>query len=205
MPHETAIRLIALAETADPVTAYLLAWTAFEHLVKVVAREAGVRAKFQLRRNGTVQTTTVGRLKLPIVTPPRPEHEMEVALSCLPAATKDALVAHPAVRTLALRVPRFEGRPLVRDARGQRLSGVLDLAYTSDARYPVWRALDTVLIRAHDQGALTPEQRDALVAQLAALLVAIQRNLLLGDDDGAAELGLPLVKLLVEGLQAGAG
>lgn len=202
MANDTAKRLMALSESADAATAYLLAWTAFECLVKAAAREAGVRAAFGLRKNGTVQTRTVGALKLPVVIPPRPEREMEVALARLPERAKEALVAHPSVRALALRVPRYQGRPLVHDARGQRLSGVLDVAHTPDARYPVWCPLDLDLIRARDRGDLAPEQRDALVMQLVALLAAIQRNLLAGADDGesAAPQGLPLVKILVAGL-----
>ncbi len=203
MTTSTADRLLALDTSADPVTAYLVAWIAFEHLVKVTAREAGVRTTFALRRNGTVQTRTVGHMKMPIVTPPRPESEVEAALARLSEASKDALLAHPAVRTFALRVPRFRGRPLPHDARGQRLSGVLDVALTPDARYPVWRPLDSALIRALDQGALTSEQRDTLVAQVVALLTAIRHNLLIDEEDGPtiAAHGLPLLQLLVDGLK----
>jgi hypothetical protein len=203
MTRELVTSLLALAEDAGPVAAYLLAWTAFEHQVKVTARAAGVRPKFELRKNGTAEMQTVGTLKMPVVTPPRSEHELEVALAHLPEEVKDRLVAHPAVRAFALRVPRFAGRLLVHDARGQRLSGVLDLALTADVRYPIWRPLDLDLIRARDRGDLTPEQRDTLVAQIAVLLTAIWRNLLLGDEDGpsVASLALPLVRLLVEGLE----
>jgi hypothetical protein len=203
MTTATAERLLALVVNADPITAYLVAWTAFEHLVKVTARCAGVRPKFGLRKNGTVEMQTVGAHKMPVVTPPRPEQELEVALARLPEEVKERLVAHPAVQALALRVPRFAGRPLVHDARGQRLSGVLDLTLTADARYPIWRSLDLGLIRSRDRGDLTPEQRDTLVAQIAALLTAVWHNLLLGDEDGPsiAALALPLVRLLVEGLQ----
>ena len=203
MTRELVTSLLALAEEAGPVAAYLLTWTAFEHRVKVRARSSGVRPKFGLRKNGTVEMRTVGSLKMPVVTPPRPEHELEVALAHLPEEVRERLVTHPAVRPLALRVPRFAGRPLVHDGRGQRLSGVLDLSLTADARYPIWCPLDLDLIRARDRGDLSPEQRDALVAQIVALLTATWRNLLLDDEDGpaVATLALPLVRLLVEGLE----
>lgn len=202
---ETARRLMTLAQetAAEPEVAYLLAWTAFEHVVKRAARQAGVRPQFGLRKNGTVQTQKVGDLKMPAVTPPRFEHEVAAALRCLPAAVLEALVAHPAVRAFAGRVPRLDGKPLVRDARGQPLTGVLDVAHTPDPRYPVWCPLDADLARAAAQGALTEAQRDALVTQVVALLGAVRRNLLVGGEDGAAiaARALPLVKILVEGLQ----
>ncbi|MGC9467688.1 MAG: hypothetical protein ACP5HS_03790 [Anaerolineae bacterium] len=204
----TAQALLQMAAALeDPIVAYLCAWTAFNNLVHVAGRRAGVRPQFALRKNGTLQVRKADGRKMPVVTPPRNEHLLSAALGLLRPEAASELLTHPSLRHFADRVPRVNGRPLPADAYKQRITGVVDLSLTVDARYPVWYSLDRELVRQAGEGTLTQETQGALLLQVAQLLRAIYHDLISVSDptEGEANVevatyGLPLLTRLVEGL-----
>ncbi|MBN1247415.1 MAG: hypothetical protein JXC32_07135 [Anaerolineae bacterium] len=207
-PHVDSVaeRVLRVAETSeargDAVVAYLCAWVAVSRLVTVIAWRSGVRPQFSLRQNGTLRTRKEGGYKVPELTPAREDHQWRAALEALLPAEARRLLVHPNVRALATRVPTLDGKRVLKDAYGQRPSGVLDVALTRDIRYPVWH---TVALAAPAE--VGPETGGSDVAetlwQLGVLLRTIQSNLLAEGQDADAELaqlGLPLVRLLAAGL-----
>jgi len=197
-------RMLALAEQrgSDPAVAYLCVWTAAEVLISSLAWEAGVRPSFSLRQNGTLRTQKVDGLKVPQVVPPPEDHLMRTALKRLPASARRQLVAHPSARALAQRVPTIDGTPVRRDSFRQRLTGVMDLALTRDARYPVWHGINLDAVDACLRAGGSRHVGVDLLWQIALVLRTIGDNLKLDasdDDEGLATSGLPLVRILVEG------
>jgi hypothetical protein len=193
---------LAVRNTADPVVAYLCAWTAAETLIRALAWETGVRPQFSLRKNGTLRTHKVGDLKMPDLIPSRADHRLRAALKHLPSAAKDRLIAHPAVPALSRRVPTFNGKPVLKDAFGQRPSGILDLAMMRDLRYPVWCTVNADAAKSYQSGQRRPKATGELVWQIAVLLRTVHSNCMLYDSDAdetLAEQALPLVQILVAG------
>lgn len=80
-----AERLAAVAreQAGDPVVAYMIAGTALEGIVRVLAAREGVRGQFSLRQNGTLRLRKVGEVKMPEVYPPRPEHQLRATLTLI--------------------------------------------------------------------------------------------------------------------------
>lgn len=200
---------LAAGNAADVVVAYLCAWTAAETLIRSLSRIEGVRPQFSLRPNGTLRTHKVGDVKMPDLIPPRPDHQLRAALKHLPSEARDRLISHPAVRTLARRVPTLNGKPVRKDAYGQRLSGVLDVAMTRDPRYPVWCTVDVEAMERYLTDSGTPAVAEELVWQVAIVLRTVQSNLMVDDEDAdatVARAALPLVRIVVEGwLSEGTG
>lgn len=209
-----ARRMMALAEVArhDPGAAYACLWTAFLHARAVIAAAGGVKANFSLRKNGTLRTRPVGTtpglkvLKMPEVYPPRDEVATQALIRRLSPELKDHLIEHTAVAYFVSRVPRLEGRAVLQDAYHQRPTGVVDVAKTSDPRYPIWCPIDGDARRAYLAGERDPEVQTALVTQILALLTTIYANLLVsptpdGGDANAdvAAHALPLLMVLVPG------
>ncbi len=62
-----AVRLLKLADgqQSDPVVAYLLAWSALEHVSCVVGEATGLRARFALHQNGVLRVRKEGGHKMP--------------------------------------------------------------------------------------------------------------------------------------------
>jgi hypothetical protein len=199
-----AQRMMALAtqNVADPVVAYLCAWTAAQTLITSWSWQEGVRPQFSLRRNGTLRTHKVGDLKMPDVIPPRADHQLRAALKHLAPDAQDRLIVHPAVLDLARRVPTLNGKPLLKDAFGQRITGVLDLAMTRDPRYPVWCTVDVRAVKKYLAGQRTGKATESLVRQITVVLRTVHSNLLMDDSDAdevVAQKVLPLVGILVAG------
>jgi len=97
------------------------------------------------------------------------------------------------------------GQVAERDGFGQRLNGLVDVACTVDARYPVWSPIDgTAYNRYMAQGGTDPKARDLLARQIVDLLCAPYSNLLYGggnDEESGPDVieqALPLLSEIVE-------
>lgn len=204
-----AVRLLKLADgqQSDPVVAYLLAWSALEHVSCVVGEATGLRARFALHQNGVLRVRKEGGHKMPEIVLPRHEDLLNRALkSVAPDACRD-LILHPATRYLAGRIPLLDGRPVVSDAYRQHPRGVLDVGSTLDPRYPVWSFVDANALRRYAGGERSPELSNRLLEQIAEVLATIHRNLLgtcqeaKGENDTElAARALPLLVALVKAL-----
>jgi hypothetical protein len=156
-----------------------------------------------------MQTRTVCGLKMPVVVLPRFGHQLRIVLARLSAADQEAVLRHPSTLAFARRVPFLDGRHVVRDARDQPVSGVMDIAATPDPRYPVWCPIDRAQLQRYLDGDADPELAAELVLQVALLLTAAHSNLLAvaeptGGDQNAAvaaearELLMVLVERLMD-------
>jgi hypothetical protein len=199
---------VAAAHEQDPEVAYLCVWAAITRLVTAISRHDGVRPQFSLRRNGTLRVRKVGGIKLPEVMPAREDHQWRAAIRhLLPEDVRD-LLSHKALRVLATRTPLLNGKPVLRDAYGQRPVGVLDVALTRDPRYPVWHTLD---LAALDAALAAPDVSPDNCPPLwdaTILLRAVHSNLFSADGDAnaaVARLALPVARLLAEALMRATG
>jgi hypothetical protein len=118
-------------------------------------------------------------------------------------------LALPGVVYFARRVPQWNGKPLVSDARRQRLTGVVDVARTLDPRYPVWCSIDVRLLRDYLDDQQETATRDMLTAQVVELIRIVYQNLLSdrGPDQGedshdTAAHALPILLFIVDALCA---
>lgn len=197
-------RMLAMgAGEPDATVAYLCAWVAVDRLVMLLSRRAGVRPQFSLRRNGTLRTHIEGGYKLPELMPAREDHRWRAALDALSMVDRRSVLEDPHLRALATRRPVLEGRPLLRDAYGQRPMGVIDVAMTRDARYPVWHTVDLAAVTEALSDSRSLDAMGESVWQAAVLLRTVHSNLLAADgamDREEARLGLPLLRLLAGGL-----
>ena len=186
---------------------FICTWTAFQALCAALARRAGLRPRFELRRNGTMQTRRVGSVKIVQVHPPSEEQRIDAAWRQFDDELKHRLIAHASTAFFVRRRPSVLGQVVGRDGFGQRLNGLVDVACTVDARYPAWSPID---VPAYDrymaQGGTDPKARDLLARQIVDVLCTLHGNLLHGGKNGeesgpdVIEQALPLLSEIVQHL-----
>jgi hypothetical protein len=190
-----------------PIQAYLCSWTAFDSLVRLIARQSGVKPQFNLRKNGTLKMQDVGGLRMPNVKPPRSKEIYSSILEKLDVRVKHALIVHKSVEVCAYRTPTFNNRVVKSDRRGQQLNGILDISRTLDPRYPIWCPITLAWYRTYLSDDGDDEMRDNLVRQIITILETLRENILYDDGRNSQECGpnlvvcaQPLLNLLINGL-----
>jgi len=205
----TAHAMLTLSRTFDehPVQAYLCTWTAFECIVRLVARQSGVKPHYKLRKNGTLRMMEIGGIKMPKVISPKQELIRSTALGYLDTQVKHALIVHRSVKVFVNRTPTFGNRLVKKDSRGQQLNGVIDVSRTIDARYPIWSPITLSWYRAYMRGEADDVVRQDLVMQIVAVLDTLRVNILYADGTNEKESGQnlaiyakPLLHILINGL-----
>jgi hypothetical protein len=172
---------------------FVCAWAAFENIYTALARQAGLLPQFELRRNGTMQTTRVGKLKIVLTRAPSAQAQIVAAVAACPSSLKHWLIAHPSTRFFVTRTPTLHGQPLTRDAWGQQPNGVVSVARTADARYPAWSPIDTPSYQRYMAQPMENKAQDELVTQLVALLGTVRENLACGGERDDEESGEQVV------------
>ncbi|MBN1937240.1 MAG: hypothetical protein JW934_21450 [Anaerolineae bacterium] len=156
---------------------FLCYWTAFEAICAALGQRAGLKPGFVLRRNGTMQTRKLGKLKIVEVDVPSQEAQIDAAFSHFSDDLKHRLILHPGAAFFAERTPTWGDRAIEVDGFGQRLNGVIDVGRTVDRRYPVWSPLQLVLYRQYVRQGGDDKTRDLLARQVIGILQAVRRNL----------------------------
>lgn len=192
--------MIRLARRVEPepeteIQQFVCCWTAFEAIYTTLGQRAGLKAGFVLRRNGTMQTRKLGKIKIVDVHVPSEEAQIDAVFAQLSNALKHRLIAHPSTAFFAERTPTWKGQPIEMDGFGQRLNGVIDVGRTVDRRYPVWCPLQIALYRQYVRQGGDDKTRDLLARQVIGILQAVRRNLI--QNDGTThidqESGVPVV------------
>ena len=152
-----------------------------------------------------MQTRRVGSVKIVLVHPPSEGQRIDAAWGQFDDGLKHRLVAHSSTAFFLRRRPMVLGQVAERDGFGQRLNGLVDVACTVDARYPVWSPIDgTAYNQYMAQGGTDPKARDLLARQIVDLLCTLHSNLLYGggndEESGPDVIGqaLPLLSEIVE-------
>jgi hypothetical protein len=205
----TAEAMLSLSRSLNdyPIQAYLCSWTAFDSIIRLIARQSGVKPQFNLRKNGTLKMKDVGGLRMPNVTPPRKKDIYGSILEKLDIRIKHALIVHKSVEVCAYRTPTFNNRVVKSDRRGQQLNGILDISRTLDPRYPIWCPITLVWYKTYLRGEADNEMRDNLVVQIVNILQTLRENILYDDGKNSQECGgnlvvcaQPLLNMLINGL-----
>jgi hypothetical protein len=187
-----------------PAQQFLCTWTAFEAVCAALARRGGLRPRFELRRNGTMQTRRVGAVKIVMVDTPSDGQRIDAAWAQFDDGLKHRLIAHPGAAFFVRRKPTVLGQVVERDGFGQRLNGLVDVACTVDARYPAWSPIDVAAYNRYmARGGTDPKARDLLARQVVDLLCTLHSNLVYGGGDAESgpdvlEHALPLLSEIVE-------
>jgi hypothetical protein len=182
---------------------FLCTWAAFQAICAALARRAGLRPRFELRRNGTMQTRRVGAVKIVVVHPPSDGQRIEAAWAQFDDGFRHRLIAHPGAAFFVRRKPVVLDQVMERDGFGQRLNGLVDVACTVDVRYPTWSPIDVVAYdRYMARGGTDPKARDLLARQIVDLLCTLHSNVLYGGSDAESgpdviEHALPLLDEIV--------
>ena len=205
----TAEAMLALSRTLEgqPKNAYLSSWTAFDSIVRLIARQSGVKPQFNLRKNGTLKLVNVGGLRMPKVSAPSTTDIYSTALEKLDKRVKHALIVHKSVEVCANRTPTLNNRVIKNDSRGQQLNGLIDVSRTSDPRYPIWCPITLSWYKSYLRGEADSEMQHNLVIQIVTILDTLRINILYDDGTNAQECGVnlvtcaqPLLNILINGL-----
>jgi hypothetical protein len=188
------------APTSHPVQAFACYWAAFNNIYVTIADREGRRAQLRRNTDGSLLTRAVGCVNVPVVNPVPERVQIDLAFLKFTVELKQELVEHPNTRFFVYRTPHWQGRPIVNDANGQRLNGVLNVGYTLDAELPVWTPIDTHMF----ENARDSEARDALAYQILNVLYTVRNNAFHGgkraddaNDREVLEKALPLLAMIV--------
>lgn len=188
-----------------PLYLFFCYWVAFNNIYVTVADRRGPGASLKTDVNGAVRTRQCGHVRIPEVAAISERRQIDLAVAELPDRVKHQLITHPSVRFFADRTPRWHGRPIQYDARGQRLNGVLNVGYTLNDKNPVWSPLDTASYEQYVRGDTVAGSRETLAKQIVNMLYAVRNNTFHGgkraddaDDGEVVEKALPLLKMIVE-------
>jgi hypothetical protein len=209
MKCPTAQTMLALSRSLEdqPIQTYLCSWIALDNVVRVIARQSGLKPQFVLRKNGTLKMTEIGNLRMPKVTSPGKSLIYTTALEQLDRQVKHALIVHPNVGIFAHRTPALGNRMVKTDTRGQLLNGVIDVSKTMDPRNPVWCPITMEKYKAYIRGEVDDVTRQELVQEIVVILDTIRENLLYACTSDEQECGInlvtcaqPLLNILIFGL-----
>jgi hypothetical protein len=203
-----AISLIQLARTTnEPFQEFICYWSAFNNIYAVLADSKGINAKIVMK-NGQTQFTNIHGIQMARVKPAKETEQIDLAFSQIKDDTKHCLLLHSATRFFVYRTPRWRERELKRDAKGQRLNGVLNVSRTINADYPIWSPIDTLLYEAYMSGTQTPGICGSLSKQLLEVLYTVRCNLVHGsksagdeNDKEVVSQALALLKMIVASFQ----
>ena len=205
----TAQAMLSLARSLEnqPIQTYLCTWIAFESITRLIARQAGVKPQFNLRKNGTLKMIKVGGFRMPKVTLGTKTDIYSSALERLDSQVQHALIHHKSVAVCANRTPTYQGRVVKGDSRGQQLNGLIDISRTSDSRYPIWSPITLSWYNAYLRGEADDAIRHDLVVQIVTVLDTLRVNILYDDGTNSPECGVnlvtcaqPLLNIIINGL-----
>lgn len=204
-----AYSMVALANGAalinrEPFQSYMCYWSAFNNIYVVLAEREGNRATLR-RSNGQVQTRRVANVDVPEVTVLSERKQLDIAFLSFSDELKRYLVTHESTRFFVNRVPHWQDKKIERDARNQRLNGVLNVGRTVDVDNPVWSPIDREKFEWFQVNQQSIEVRDELAKQILDVLYTVRNNTFHGakraddaDDAEVVQNALPLLREIVE-------
>jgi hypothetical protein len=149
-----------------------------------------------------MRTDRVGDLKTVRTSVPSQSAQLDAAFRSFGTELQHRLIAHPSTRFFAYRTPTLQGVLLRRDKFGQALNGVVDIARTVDARYPVWCPIDVQAYRRALAQDADAETQAYLARQIVDLLCAVRSNILQGgprdDEESSDDVVAHALPLLIE-------
>jgi hypothetical protein len=191
-----ATSLLQLARTTnEPFQEFICYWIAFNNIYAVVADNMGIKPRI-ITDNGKPKFRDIHGIEMATVKAPQ-------ELAQITDETRHRLIAHNATRFFVHRTPRWRGRKLKLDAKGQQLNGVLNVSRTVNADYPRWSPIEMALYEAYMAQSASPQARETLAKQIVDVLYAVRCNLVHGSksagDENDAEVvcqALPLLKII---------
>ena len=194
-----------LGRPSHPLEAFTCYWAAFNNIYVTIAEQAGKKAQLRKNADGSLRTRAVGQVNLPDVAVVTEREQIDLAFQQFTGDLKCGLVEHPSSRFFVYRTPQWRGVPIERDARGQRLNGVLNVGHTLDAAHPVWAPIDTQMFEEYHGAARDVVRCDALAHQILNVLYAVRNNTFHGgkraddaNDREVLEKALPLLVMIVD-------
>ena len=187
----------------EPLGQYMCYWASLNNICVTIANEQGCRPEL-LTSGGQPLLEQVGAFRMPRVRTPNAQERLEAAHMVFPPQLKERLILHSCTRFFVNRLPRYQGRELTVDARGQRLNGVLNIGRTVEATNPVWSPIDPDLYYTYLKGDRTSEGTDKLGKEILGVLYTIGDNVFHwgkrvddASDINVVEHALPLLKEIV--------
>lgn len=199
------IRLVreTVGQMREPFHEYLCYWMAFNNIYTTVSDNFG-RSRQLRNDNGIVQTRLVGNLIMPRVYGPSERDQLETVFQHFSEDLKHKLIEHQNTRFFVERSPKWRGKNIEFDDRGQRLNGVLNISSTLDCRYPTWSPIDINLYEQYIRDKNDVESIDILANQILNLLYTVRNNTFHGgkriddaNDRHVIEKATPLLALIV--------
>ena len=89
------------------VPTFVCYWAAFHNIYTALGARAGLHPRFELRRNGTIQTEREGGVKVVRTRVPSEGSQIDATYRCFSADLKHRLIAHPSTRFFAYRTPTY--------------------------------------------------------------------------------------------------
>ena len=187
-----------------PYQQYFFLWSAFVSIYEALAEGQGLKPQLKRNEDGSIITREAGNVNIPQVELIDEHEQIMLAASAFSPELRHNLITHESIHFFAHRIPYWQGKPLERDAWGQKLNGVINVKYTLDRQYPVWSPID---LQSYQDCIQNPEQsnsRDFLVGQIVDLLHTVRKNLVTiadkfddSNDIAVVTHALPLLELIV--------
>lgn len=205
-----AYSIVALANRSSesphpPLHLFCCYWMAFNNIYVTVASRRGRRASINTNGDGSKRTRQMWHIVLPEVRTITERQQLKLIVAEYSDHLKHELITHPTMRFFVYRIPRWQGRPIEHDTRGQRLNGVLNIGYTVDRLNPFWSPLNSSFYEQYINGNHDALARNELAGQITDMLYTIRNNTFHGgkmandaNDREVLENAVPLLKMIVE-------
>jgi len=199
------LAMIINGRSPHPMQLFTCYWTAFNNIYVTLAEYNGETVKFKTNPDGSIKMRVTGPVSLPKVTTVSERKQIGLAFKQFSGDLKRRLVEHDSAKFFVYRTPHWRGKPVVQDADGQHLNGVLNVGHTVNSSHPVWEPIDTVAFEAyHKEAEDKSAQCDTLAMQIVNVLYAVRNNTFHGgkrvddaNDKEVLEKALPLLEMIV--------
>lgn len=183
---------------------FLCLWAAFNNIYTTIANRSGRRASLQTSDDGVPKVRHVGNVEIPRVIFPKEREQIDLAFSQFAPDLRRDLILHESTSFFVYRTPRWQGKEVRKDGKGQKLNGVLNVGHTIDALNLVWSPINTESYEQYTQGNQSNDLRDILSRQILDVVYTVRNNLFHGgkraDDAYDVEVvvkAIPLLSMIV--------
>lgn len=200
------INRVGLSNTDEDVfIKYILLWIAFNNIYVTLANQSGIQRKPVIKESDNTPTThTRESIELPKMTHVTEREQINVAYEHFSDDIKDALIKHKSTNFFVNRFPKWNGREVEFDRKGQRVNGVINLSYTYNDEFIYWSPIDMEKYNTYISGDESSKLRDDLAKQILNILYTIRNNTFHGgkrfddvNDSNVVEKAIPLLKKVV--------
>lgn len=188
----------------EPFQEFMCYWMAFNNIYTTLSDNVGRRRELARSKDGTVKTRVVGGVILPKVEGPSEQEQLDIAFRHFDEELKRKLIMHNCTRFFVYRSPKWRGRAIQLDGRGQRLNGVLNVGYTINSDSPVWSPINTAHYEQYVRGSYDAEIQNSLAKEILTVLYTVRCNTFHGgkriddsNDRNVIRQATPLLILIV--------